>query len=46
MGRNFDASGVAGDPELARLLATAIAEFTTAIESSLSSAKGMVESAV
>jgi len=46
MGRNLDAFGVAGDPELAQLLATAITEFTTAIENSPSSAKGMVESAV
>ena len=46
MGRNLDASGAAGDPELARLLATAIAEFTSAIENSLSNAKGLVESAV
>jgi chromate reductase len=46
MGRNLDASGVAGDPELARLLAAAIVEFTTAIENSLSNAKGVVESAV
>lgn len=35
-GRNLDASGVAGDPELARLLTAAIAEFTTAVKNSLS----------
>lgn len=44
MGRNLDAPGVAGDPELARLLAAAIAEFTAAIENSLSSARELVES--
>jgi len=46
MRRNLYSSGVAGDHELARLLATAIAEFTTAIENSLPNAKDLVESAI